>query len=186
MKIIAASATGAAVSAQEVLASGGLVVIPTDTVYGLAALLDRPASIARIFELKRRPTSKPLAVLVADLAQACTLGFFNDEARKLAEEGWPGPLTIVLNSARHLGQLGGDGETVGVRVPGHPWCLSLLELMGPLAVTSANRTEHQTPTSVEGIVELFGDAVDLYIDGGEISTAASQVVSVAGEFKRLR
>ncbi len=184
MKIITASATGAVASAQELLAAGGLVVIPTDTVYGLAAHLDFPASIARIFELKGRPTSKPLAVLVADLAQAGTLGFFTDEARKLAEEGWPGPLTIVLNSARHLGQLGGDGETVGVRVPRHSFCLSLLRLTGPLAVTSANQSGGITPTSVGEIAELFGDGIDLYIDGGEISTAASRVVSVAGE--RLR
>lgn len=186
MKIIPASATGAAEAAQEVLAAGGLVVIPTDTVYGLAAHLFSPASTARIFELKGRPTSRPLAVLVADLAQACALAIFDDEARKLAEEGWPGPLTIVLNSAKHLGQLGGDGETVGIRVPRHPFCLSLLRLTGPLAVTSANPSGGTTPAGVGEITELFGDGIDLYVDGGEISTAASRVVSVAGELKRLR
>lgn len=185
MKIIAASATGAAEAAEEILAAGGLVVIPTDTVYGLAADLFSPASIARIFELKGRPTSKPLAVLVADISQACGLAIFDAEARKLAD-GWPGPLTIVLNSARHLGQLGGDGETVGVRVPRHPFCLSLLRLTGPLAVTSANSSGGTTPKGVGEIAQLFGDSVDLYIDGGDISTDASQVIALAGEFKRLR
>lgn len=186
MKIIAASATGAAEAAQEILAAGGLVVIPTDTVYGLAADLDRPASIARIFELKGRPTSRPLAVLVADISQASSLAIFDDEARKLAEDGWPGPLTIVLNSARPLRQLGGDGETVGVRVPGHPFCLSLLGMTGPLAVTSANPSGGTTPKGVGEIAELFGDGVDLYIDGGEASSVPSRVISVAVEFKRLR
>lgn len=186
MKVIAASAPGAAEAAQRTLAAGGLVVIPTDTVYGLAAVLDQPASIARIFELKDRPRSKPLAVLVADMAQAASVAIFDDQARKLAEENWPGPLTIVLNSARHLGQLGGDGETVGVRIPAHHFCLSLLKMIGPLAATSANLSGAPTPKKVEEIAELFGEGVDLYIDGGEASAAPSQVVSMTGEPKRLR
>lgn len=186
MKIVAASAPGAAEAAQRTLAAGGLVVVPTDTVYGLAAALDRPASIARIFELKDRPRSKPLAVLAADMAQASAVAIFDDPARKLAGESWPGPLTIVLSSARHLGQLGGDGETVGVRVPGHPFCLSLLKMTGPLAVTSANPSGAPTPKKMEEIAELFGDAVDLYIDGGEASAAPSRVVSFVGGTKRLR
>jgi len=185
MKIIAADADGA-VEAQQVLNAGGVVVIPTDTVYGLAAHFDQPAAIARIFALKGRTSSKPLAVLVADIAQASSLAIFDDEARGLAAESWPGPLTLILNSARHLGQLGGDGETVGVRIPGHSFCLSLLARTGPLAATSANASGETTPSGVDEIAALFGDGVDLYIDGGEVSSVPSKVVSLVGEVRRLR
>jgi L-threonylcarbamoyladenylate synthase len=171
-----------------VLRSGGVAVIPTDTVYGLAASLDHPEAIDRIFELKRRPRDKPLAVLVANRDAAATLANFTDQAAKMAGEGWPGPLTLVLESTRPLKMLGGDGLTVGIRVPNHPFTLELLDLCGPLATTSANPSGVETPCFLSEIIEQLGDGVDLYVDalGGSLSGTPSRIVSVVGEPKTLR
>jgi L-threonylcarbamoyladenylate synthase len=168
------------VLAAEAAAAGGLVVVPTDTVYGIAARVDRPEGLAALFEAKSRPRSSALPVLVAGADQAASLGVFSPPAGALARAFWPGPLTIVVPLRAGFDvDLGGDGRTVGLRTPAHPFLLELLALTGPLATTSANRSGEPTPRMVAEIVEVFGEVVDVYLDGGPSSGGPpSSVVSV--------
>jgi L-threonylcarbamoyladenylate synthase len=172
--------------AAEALKNGCLVVIPTDTVYGVAARLDRPQAIDRIFEVKRRPRSKPVAVLVDDLDTATRIGVFSDDARRRAEEGWPGALTLVLPCVTPLPSLGGDGTTVGIRIPAHDWTRALLRECGPLATTSANPSGSPTAATIEDVRSDLRDAVDLYVNGGRLASPPSTVISLIGEPEVLR
>jgi L-threonylcarbamoyladenylate synthase len=168
------------------LDAGKLVVIPTDTVYGLAARLDRPAAIGGIFEVKQRPRSKPVAVLVDDLTTAFRVGVFSDEARRRARESWPGALTLVVPCVTPLPELGGHGTTVGLRIPAHEWTLSLLRACGPLATTSANPSGSPTGAAIEDVIGDLGEGVDLYVDGGRLESLPSTVISLVGEPEVLR
>jgi L-threonylcarbamoyladenylate synthase len=170
----------------EVLNNSGVAVIPTDTVYGLAARLDHVSAIDRIFELKGRPRSKPLPVLLPDITAASRLAVLSPEALRMASEEWPGPLTLVLETLSPLPEIGGDGTTVGLRVPKHPFTLELLRHCGPLATTSANPSGMATGSTVDAVIEHFDDEVELYVDGGALTGAPSRVISLVGEHKRLR
>ncbi|MGH2767976.1 MAG: L-threonylcarbamoyladenylate synthase, partial [Actinomycetota bacterium] len=155
-------------------------------VYGLAARIDRREAVARIFDLKGRPRSKPLPVLVPDLASARRLAVFSPEALGAAEEGWPGPHTLVLERAECDADLGGDGATIALRVPDHPFALELLRRSVPLAATSANRSGQPVRETVVEVVAALGERVDLYVDGGRLGTAASTVISLLGKRRVLR
>lgn len=173
--------------AESVLSGGGLVVIPTDTVYGLAAKIDIPSAIDRIFEVKGRSRNKPLAVLIADFGSARKLAVFSEEAEEVAERDWPGPLTIVVprsESARDI-SLGGDPATIGLRIPDHPFARELLGKVGPLAATSANPAgEPQHATVQEISKSLHG--VDLFLDDGPIRGRPSRVISFVDGTRTLR
>lgn len=165
------------------LAAGGLVVLPTDTIYGIAARLDRPAALEALFVAKARPPGLALPVLVASAAGARSLGVFSPSADALASAWWPGALTLVV--ARRAGldaPLGGDGATIGLRVPALAETRALLQRTGPLATTSANRSGAPTPPVIGDIVAVFGEAVAVYLDGGPAPGGlGSTVVSVVGE-----
>ena len=169
-------------AASAALDQGRLVVVPTDTVYGIAARLDRPEGLAAIFEAKARPAGMALPVLVAGPGQARALALLDERAEALAGAFWPGGLTIVL--ARHpslTADIGGDGTSVGIRVPRHPALGLLLAETGPLATSSANLSGTPTPDGVEGIQAAFGDAVAVYLDGGPAGAGPpSTVVSLTG------
>ena len=157
------------------LMSGGVAVIPTDTVYGLAASLIEPGAIERVFELKGRAASKPLPVLGPSLDALKAIAVFDDEAEALASKHWPGPLTLVLERAPGFAvDLGGDGtSTVAVRVPNRVVTRELLEATGPLAVTSANRSGEEPASTPAEARAAFGPDVPLLDDGplpGEVST----------------
>jgi tRNA threonylcarbamoyl adenosine modification protein (Sua5/YciO/YrdC/YwlC family) len=161
------------------LERGEAIVIPTDTVYGVASL---PAFTARLFEVKERPTDVALPVLVADRAQAESIAVFSPLAAALADEHWPGGLTIVLPRAPGFdADLGGtDTSTVGVRVPDHDVPRELTRRVGPLVTTSANLHGRPTPaTAAEVRAELVDVAV--VVDGGTCGGAPSTVVRVVGE-----
>lgn len=159
--------------AAQALAGGGVVVVPTDTVYGLAACADDADAIDRIYELKARPRDKELQLLIPDAGWLDRLARPSSAARRVAERFWPGPLTIIVPAV--------DGDApVGVRVPAHPIALDLLARVGAVAATSANRSGEPTPRDIGAIRELFGDGVDLYLDGGAITGAASTVVDLTG------
>ena len=174
--------------AVEALNAGLLAVIPTDTVYGLAAHLGHPHAIRSIFDAKERPPEKPIPVLGHDLEQLESIATFDDRARRLAARFWPGPLTLILPRApgfdAHLG--GGETRTVGVRVPKEPRTLELLREVGPLAVTSANRSGNTEATTIEEARDALGDAVASYLDGGRCSGKPSTIVFLAGERRLLR
>ncbi|MGI8426692.1 MAG: L-threonylcarbamoyladenylate synthase [Actinomycetota bacterium] len=186
----AAGDPGVAEAAARVLDSGGVVVLPTDTVYGIAARLDRPEGVEKIFKIKSRPATKPLPVLVGSFVQASAIGQFSDEAARAGVEHWPGPMTIVVPSLSDLSVLGSDGKTVGLRVPAHELVLEILSLSGPLAATSANVSGSPTCESIEGIRDQLGGEVGLYIglyiDGGVLDSPPSEVVSFAGGRTKLR
>ena len=174
--------------ALEALERGLPIVIPTDTVYGLAARFDLPGAVRTLFDVKGRPEQKALPVLGAAREQLAELAVFTRDADALAERFWPGALTLVL--ARRRGftyDLGGEGDdTVAVRVPSNEATLELLRLSGPLAVTSANLSG-QPPCATAGDARAaLGDAVAVYVDGGESRGSPSTVVALVNGIEVLR
>ena len=170
------------------LGAGQAIVLPTDTVYGVGALPDRPAAIAAIFAAKGRPEDKALPVLGADLAALEAVGTFDDSAALLAQRFWPGPLTLVLRRAPGFTyDLGGtDAATIAVRVPAYAPTLDLLRASGPLAVTSANRSGEAPAATVDDARTALGHAIGVFIDGGRVGGAPSTVVSLVEEPVVLR
>ena len=151
--------------AVEALGRGALVVLPTDTVYGLAARPDVGGATERLFEAKARPRSLTLPVLVPDVASARSIARFDATADRAATAWWPGAVTLVLPRTERslVWDLGEERRTVGVRVPDEPLALELLRRAGPLAVTSANRSGEPPAQTCEGLVEAFGDRVEVYL-----------------------
>lgn len=179
---------GAISAAARALARGGLVVLPTDTVYGVAARPDVPDATARLFEAKRRSRDLTLPVLVASRSDAESVGAFGGIAERLAARFWPGPLTLVLDRAAEARawDLGEERATVGVRVPAHAVALALLAASGPLAVTSANVSGEPTPRDCDGVVGALGDAVDVYLCAGPSPIGvASTVVDATTDAPRV-
>ena len=166
-------------NAVRALRAGGVVVIPTDTVYGVAADARHEAALAAIFELKGRERAKALPVLGADAEQLEEVVVMNELARRLAARFWPGPLTLVLpRGEQFTHDLGGNRkDTVAVRVPRHELALEVLQAAGPLAVTSANLSGDAPAHTVDKARHALGDRVEVYLDGGicdgEVSTVAS-------------
>ena len=146
--LLAAEPQRALMEASEALRAGGVVLLPTDTVYGLAVL--DPVAEEDLFVLKGRPANRSIAVLVADRSAAESLAeVVPAPLGDLMDRHWPGPLTVVLPRSRRRGapRLGGDRDTIGVRCPDHPWLRRLLADVGPLATTSANRHGEPTPAT---------------------------------------
>ena len=169
---------------------GELIVMPTDTVYGIGARPDRPDATARLFAAKGRPRELDLPVLAPSPASAAEVGRFDERATRVAASLWPGALTLVLprTDESRSWDLGGDPETIGVRVPDHPLALAVLTGTGPLAVTSANRSGDPTPARCAELEEVFGDDVAVYLcEEAPLSGAASTVLDLAhGEPRILR
>ena len=176
------------VEAIDVLHGGGLVVMPTDTVYGLAGRADLADAVAAMFEVKARPSDRPLPVLGADIEDLRSVARFSEREARVAESFWPGPLTLVVQRApRFTFDLGGsDRSTIGVRVPAHPLALELLSETGPVAVTSANLSGQEPAVTVDQAREVFGDAVGFYLDGGRLSSSPSTVARVGDDVEILR
>jgi tRNA threonylcarbamoyl adenosine modification protein (Sua5/YciO/YrdC/YwlC family) len=167
-----------------------LIVFPTDTVYGIGTRPDDPAATARLFAAKRRPLDLTVPVLVASVDDARRVAVFDDRASRVATACWPGALTLVLarTDASRDWELGGDGATIGVRVPDHPIARSLLGRTGPLAATSANRSGEAPGRDHDELVVTFGRAVAVYLrSDGSVGGAASTVIDLTGaEPKVLR
>jgi tRNA threonylcarbamoyl adenosine modification protein (Sua5/YciO/YrdC/YwlC family) len=170
--------------------AGGLIVLPTDTVYGIGTRPDDAAATARLFEAKGRPRDLALPILAATVAAAREVARFDERAERLAFACWPGPLTIVLPRAEPSRgwDLGGESGTVAVRVPHHPLALAVLAGAGPLAVTSANVSGRPPARDCAELQAAFGDAVDVYLCTGEpLEGAASTLVDLAhGDVRILR
>ena len=174
------------------LRAGELAILPTETVYGLAADAADPRAVAAIYEAKGRPRFNPLIAHVADTPSAERLGVFDGRARQLAEVFWPGPLTLVLPAAPDcaVSDLARAGlDTVAVRVPAHPAALAALSgFGGPVAAPSANRSGRPSPTTFADAVEEVGPAAAAGVDGGPCAVGLeSTVVSVLdGPVRLLR
>jgi tRNA threonylcarbamoyl adenosine modification protein (Sua5/YciO/YrdC/YwlC family) len=162
------AAVGAVVAA---LRAGDAVVVPTETVYGLAALPDHQE---RLLDLKGRPESVPIAVLVADLDQAAaaTGQPLPPMAGQLAAAFWPGPLTLVVPTAA--------GTTLGIRCPDHDFVRRVAAEVGPIATTSANRHGKPTPPTAAAAAASLAGPVAVVVDGGELAGQASTVVDATG------
>lgn len=171
--------------AAQILRAGGLVAFPTETVYGLGADASNPEAVARLYAVKGRPAAHPVIVHFADAERA--FGWARDvppAARALATRFWPGPLTLILKRAAHVGDFvtGGQG-TVGLRVPSHPVARDLLrEFGGGIAAPSANLFGHVSPTSAAHVRDDLGVRVDLVLEGspGEVGIE-STIVDLSGE-----
>jgi L-threonylcarbamoyladenylate synthase len=167
------------------LEAGEPIVLPTDTVYGVAVDPTRPGATERLFAVKERPAEAALPVLAADVEQALALAApdLPAAALRLAERFWPGGLTLVVR--RHPDvtyDLGGrDDRTIGLRVPDHDVPRRLAAAVGPLAATSANLHGQPTPVTAEGVAAELGDRVALVLDGGPCEGAPSTVVSCTAE-----
>jgi L-threonylcarbamoyladenylate synthase len=184
---IEASLPGAIEQASQLLAAGGLVAFPTDTIYGLGASALQPASIKRLFVAKDRPLERSIPILIAaaeDLERVSP--DVSDSIRELGRAFWPGPLTLVVPRRSDLPASLGPTPTVGVRVPDHPVALALLRAAGPLAVTSANRSGGEESTTAAQVEASLAGRVDLILDGGHCPGGlASTVAVVEGNTVRI-
>ena len=171
--------------AVEVLEAGGIVALPTDTVYGIAVAVTTPGGIERLFAAKRRPPDKGIMLLLADVAQASDAGVMTPAASALAEACWPGGLTVVVPQRADVpwpAVLTGGASTIGLRVPDNDAPRALARRVGPLPTTSANVSGVPEAADAAAIVEQLGDAVDLVLDGGRAHGGpASTVVDCTGD-----
>jgi len=181
--VLAAGALGSVEAAVEVLRAGGIVALPTETVYGLA-VLPHAGPLARLLTAKRRPHEKGIALAVDSIAQVERLADLPAAARRLAERFWPGPLTLVVparsDQARELpGPLLGPTGDLGFRLPHHPVPRQLAAQLGPLALTSANVSGGPDARTVDELLIALGDAPSLVLDGGPVlGGVASTVLAI--------
>lgn len=176
-------------AAAATLRAGGLVAIPTETVYGLAADAANPAAIARLYAVKARPADHPSIVHLASADDArLWAATWPEAAESLARRFWPGPLTLILPAGDRAAPsaLGGTG-TIGLRVPDHPLALAVLAAARTgLAAPSANRFGRVSPTTAEHVANDLGRDVDLVLDGGACAVGVeSTIVDLSGEAPRL-
>lgn len=165
--------------AVRILAAGGLVAFPTETVYGLGADATSSAAVRKIFVAKGRPSTNPLIVHVADESVAKRYAAqWPEIAHRLAAKFWPGPLTLVVPKASPIVVEATAGrDTVGVRVPAHPMALQMLAAFdGPVAAPSANRAGKVSPTTAQHVRKELGDRVDLVLDAGPCQVGIESTV----------
>jgi L-threonylcarbamoyladenylate synthase len=169
--------------ALDVLQAGGLVAFPTDTVYGLGALIQIPASIQALYAVKGRQAAKAIPVLLSSSEEldrvVQSVSFM---VRRLAEKLWPGPLTLVVPRRPDLPAELSSQTTIGVRMPDHPVALALLRLTGPLAVTSANRSGEASSVTAQEVADHLGGRIEIILDGGQTPGGiSSTVVDCSGD-----
>ena len=184
---------GGLLRAAGILRNGGLVAVPTETVYGLAARADDPAAVARIYAAKGRPSLNPLIVHVRDAGHADEFVTMNDAARRLADGEWPGPLTLVLPRRDGAGiapAVAAGLPTLAVRAPAHPAMRALLQAVDfPLAAPSANPSGRTSPTCASHVLDGLAGRIDAVIDGGASSAGLESTILTCraeGEWELLR
>jgi L-threonylcarbamoyladenylate synthase len=189
-RLVAASAEATAEAAR-ILAAGGLVAFPTETVYGLGADATNGAAVARLYEAKGRPAFNPLIAHVTDTAAARALARFDADAARLAAAFWPGPLTLVLPKSETctVSELATAGlDSIAVRVPHHAVAQDLLAGFGrPVVAPSANRSGHVSPTTAAHVLGDLSGRIDLIVNGGATPVGVeSTIVACLGEPALLR
>ena len=166
-RILSANEPRAFTQALVILQRNGIVAFSTDTVYGLGAMVFHLEGIARLFQVKDRPSTLAIAVLLGDASQLERVSLNPGQAAtRLAERFWPGPLTLVVPRYPEVPDLIAPTPTVGVRIPNHPVALELLKKTGPLAVTSANLSGGENTLTADEVVAQLGGRVPLVLDGG--------------------
>ena len=161
----------AAKKAARVLKKGGLVLFPTDTIYGLAADATNPKALAKLRDLKGREKKKPISVIVPNIASIETYAVLNDASRSLAERFLPGALTLVMQATKNIPEELLLNGAIGIRIPDDPFCLALARAFGkPYTATSANKSGRETPATIREVLMQFGHEVNeiaLAIDDGD-------------------
>ncbi len=175
--------------AADIIVRGGLVAVPTETVYGLAANGLDPEAVARIYDVKGRPEAKPISLLVSGFSAVEKLcADIPERACLLAETFWPGPLTMILKKRQIVPDIvTSGGLTVGVRCPAHPLTLELISACGrPLAAPSANISGMPSPKNAQDVLRTFSGRIDAVIDGGECSVGIeSTIVDLTADAPRI-
>jgi len=170
----------AVASAARILAEGGLVAFPTETVYGLGADATNPAAIAHLYQAKGRPAFNPLIAHVGDIAAARKIARFDAAATALAEAFWPGPLTLVLPKTLDcaVADLATAGlDTVAIRIPAHPVARDILRTFGgPVVAPSANLSGHVSPTTAAHVQSDLAGRIDLIVDGGPVAVGVESTI----------
>lgn len=178
--------------ASKIIKDGGLVAMPTETVYGLAASIKNKDAIKNIFKVKERPLDKPLIVHISDISDVKKYAKYDDRVTILAEKFWPGPLTIILNAldnVKNLDVISSNTQTISFRMPNHPVAIELIKKVGtPLVAPSANMSGHPSPTSAQEVQKDLRDRINFILDGGkcEIGTASTVLNLTQKQGKILR
>ena len=179
-RVVAADTTGIA-EAIAALCAGGIVAVPTETVYGLAARAADPVAVAKIYAAKGRPSFNPLIVHVSGVAQAAELVTIDAVSAQLMADFWPGALTLVLPlraGAAVAGLVTAGLATLAVRCPAHPVMQALIAGAGPLAAPSANASGRISSTTAAHVVASLGDRVGLVLDGGACAAGVESTIVV--------
>ena len=183
-RIVADDVEGRA-EAIEVLRRGGIVALPTDTVYGIGVALDVPGGIERLFQVKRRPPDRGIVLLLDAASQAASIGVMGAAASALADACWPGGLTVVVPQRPDVplpAALTGGTPTIGLRVPDHDAPRALAAAVGPLPTTSANVSGLPEARDAQEILSQLGEGADLILDGGAARGGLpSTVIDCTGE-----
>lgn len=181
-RLIKSTSDGSIDQATEALRAGGLVAFPTDTVYGLGAIAFNDDAILRLYEVKHRDRDRAIPVLISGMAQFEMVSTgLSPLARRLAEHYWPGAITLVVRKTLVLPESISRFDTVGVRMPDHPFALALLRAVGPMAVTSANISDSPALSQASEVLDVLDGKVDLVIDGGTLpGSVPSTIVDCSG------
>lgn len=177
--IVSSHSTDAVLRAVSVLNAGGLIGLPTETVYGLAARADKDDAVAKIFQAKGRPTGHPLILHISDISDLDRYAVnIPATALALAQQCWPGPLTLLLNKTSAVSHLvTGGRETVAIRIPANDCALKIIEQCGHgLAAPSANTFGHVSPSTARHVLDDLGDRVDLIVDDGNCSIGVESTI----------
>ena len=166
-KFISAAAPGAIDKAVTALRQGDLVAFPTDTVYGVGALVFYETAVLAIYEAKARPEEKAIPVLIGDASDLDKVAEdMPEKARRLADRFWPGPLTLVVKKRHTIPAAVSPTDTIGLRVPDHPVARELLRAAGPMAVTSANLSGEPSPCTADEVLGQLTGRIAMILDGG--------------------
>ena len=171
--------------AADILRHGGVICYPTDTMYGIGCDIFNQKAVKRVYQIKRRPKDKPFSFMCDSLTNISQYGHVGNTAYRLMRKNLPGPYTFVLTGTKLVPKIMlTKQKTVGIRVPGHPVCLAIIEALGnPILNTSAapEEEEENQICRADDVERLFGKQVDLIIDSGEILPAPSSVISLLNE-----
>lgn len=169
--------------AVEVLSSGGVVVYPTDTIYGLGCNVTHKTAVERVRRIKGREATKPMSFICADLVQVSRFGHVSNFAHRILKRFLPGPYTFVLPATRETPRvLQSKQKTVGIRIPDHPVTRALVEQLGsPVLSTSANESNQEVLTNPVDLERILGHQVDLILEAGTLPVQPSSVISLVDD-----
>ncbi len=170
------------------LKKGGVICYPTDTMYGIGCDIFNQKAVKRVYQVRKRPKQKPFSFMCSSLKNISQYAHVGNTAYRLMRKNLPGPYTLVLPGSKLVPKIMlTKQKTVGIRVPDSPICLAIIEELGnPILNTSALREDHQDPVvDAFDVEEMFGNQVDLIIDGGEVYPDPSTVISLITDYPEI-